>query len=117
MMHRIQELVVKVERLKDLSQQPAGVEWVHQAIHEVAQEVESHDDIAAHYAREIRVELKRLTPCAGQVELISGSKVGEKIVALARYAQLLRQQYLPERRAARSSPVRRPMDRRGSANS
>lgn len=116
-MHRVEELVVQVKKLKDLSRQPADAGWVYQAIHEAAREVESHDDIAADYAREISVELNRLTARGEQVESISGSKVGEKIIALERYAQLLRLQYLPERRVAPASPARRPMDRRGASDS
>ena len=98
MLYNIEKLIGQVHLLKKLSRQPATVGWVHEAIKEAASEIERTcpQDIAADYAREIRSALDRLSSASSAPAAISGSNVGEKILALEQYTHILQQQYLPE---------------------
>jgi hypothetical protein len=87
----IERLTGQAELLERLSRQRVGEPWALEAIRDAAYEIEriADDDLAADYARDIRLAVTSNRMISGQ--LIADSPLGERIQRLVDYCELLRQ--------------------------
>jgi hypothetical protein len=89
LINNIHRLWSQLELLKTLGQQTAGVKWARESIQDATHEIErlAPDDVAAEFARNIRLELAQLSDA--HEARFGDTGVGEAIDALSRYVEII----------------------------